>query len=155
MTRVPLNLDTFHASRLMIETVQQAFAYPERLARIDAAAMLGSVLLTLRSLHALNNQLVDEVRHLESLLDAPERHNFARGAVLEAAHQRQRRSSSHDSGKTRHHTISTAAALNNWHAHLTDTNTGMHPGLGSDEGRLANESEPRTETNEQESSHGH
>lgn len=89
------------------------------------------------------------------LLNAPELHSFRDGVVLEAAHQRQRWPSDHDEGKkpadwfwligylagkalhaqtagnvekALHHTISTAAALNNWHASILNK-TNMRPGL--------------------------
>jgi hypothetical protein len=82
---------------------------------------------------------------LDALINRPEIEDFARGAVLEAAHQRERWESAHDSGKSPfdwfwligylaqkaaaaavagdldkalHHTISTAAALANWHLAL-------------------------------------
>jgi hypothetical protein len=85
---------------------------------------------------------------MKALLNTPEVDDFAKGAVLEAAHQRQRWGSSHDAGKTpfdwfwlvgylaqkaaaaavagdndkaRHHTISTASALANWHLALSGT----------------------------------
>lgn len=97
-----------------------------------------------------------EIDRLKSLLNAPEIHDFARGVVLEAAHQRQRWGSAHDAGKTDadwfwlvgylggkaltaalagnrekalHHTISTAAALANWHAALLGADTSMRPGI--------------------------
>ena len=88
--------------------------------------------------------------------DTPELHDFARGVVLEATHQRQRWGSTHDAGKAAadwfwllgylggkalsaaiagdtdkalHHTISTAAALANWHAALLGASTTMRPGI--------------------------
>ncbi|NBC16375.1 MAG: hypothetical protein GVY18_03560 [Bacteroidetes bacterium] len=82
---------------------------------------------------------------MSDLLNAPELHDFARAVVLEAAHQRQRWGADYDEvrepvdwfwllgylggkalhaavlgdhDKALHHTISTAAMLANWHAHL-------------------------------------
>ena len=76
--------------------------------------------------------------------------------MLEAAHQRERWGSSHDGGKApldwfwligylaqkaatsqiagdadkaKHHTISTAAALANWHAAINGDSTAMRPGI--------------------------
>ncbi len=88
--------------------------------------------------------------------DTPEVNDFMRGTTLEAAHQRKRWGSKHDAGKTswdwfwlvgylaqkaatsanagdfnkaKHHTISTAAALANWHAALSGENNEMRPGI--------------------------
>ncbi|EZP57459.1 hypothetical protein [Sphingomonas sp. RIT328] len=90
------------------------------------------------------------------LVNTPETADFMAGVPLEATHQRDRWSSDHDAGKTpfdwfwligylaqkaaaaavagdvdkaRHHTISTAAALANWHAALSDADTTMRPGI--------------------------
>jgi hypothetical protein len=96
-----------------------------------------------------------KVAELEGKLNAPELISFREGVVLEAAHQRERWGSEHDDGKTPadwfwlvgylagkalaahisgntekalHHTISTAAALANWHAAILGK-TGMRPGI--------------------------
>ncbi|MDP1026368.1 hypothetical protein Q5H91_04020 [Sphingomonas sp. KR1UV-12] len=90
------------------------------------------------------------------IINAPETADFMAGVPLEAAHQRERWGSNHDAGKTpfdwfwligylaqkaadaatrgdltkaQHHTISTAAALANWHAALTGADTSMRPGI--------------------------
>jgi hypothetical protein len=100
--------------------------------------------------------LTKRVAELEALLNTPEVHDFAKGAVLEAAHQRERWPSDHDAGKTPfdwfwlvgylaqkaasahvdgntekalHHTISTAAALANWHLAISGTDNRMRPGI--------------------------
>lgn len=92
-------------------------------------------------------------------LNAPELHDFAKGAVLEAAHQRHRWGAEQDAGKgpadwfwligylagkalrahidgdvtkALHHTISTAAALNNWHAQILDASKEMRPGIAEE-----------------------
>jgi hypothetical protein len=92
----------------------------------------------------------------EAKLTTPELHDFARGVVCEAAHQRDRWGAAHDAGKgpadwfwllgylggkvlnalkagdtdkALHHTISSAAALANWHAAISGTNTSMRPGI--------------------------
>lgn len=93
---------------------------------------------------------------LEAELNRPETVNFAKGIVVEAAHQRQRWGASHDAGKqpldwfwligylaqkaatsaiagdvekAKHHTISTAAALSNWHLQLSGADNRMRPGI--------------------------
>ena len=98
----------------------------------------------------------DRVRELEALLNAPELHSFASAIVREAAHQRARWGTEHDAGKepsdwfwllgylagkalhaavagdrekALHHTISSAAALANWHAALLGADTTMRPGI--------------------------
>lgn len=96
------------------------------------------------------------VAELEAILNAPELHDFAKGVVLEAGHQRERWGSDHDAGKAPldwfwligflaqkaatahqggdtykalHHTISTAAAMANWHAAISGAHTAMRPGI--------------------------
>lgn len=95
-----------------------------------------------------------QARH--QLLNTPELHSFSEGVTLEALHQRERWGADHDAGKTPadwfwlvgylagkalhaqtsgntdkalHHTISTAAALANWHAAITGEHTAMRPGI--------------------------
>lgn len=90
------------------------------------------------------------------LINRPEVDDFAKGVQLEAAHQVERYGVEHDAGKApldwfwllgylaqkaataavagdvekaKHHTISTAAALANWHALLSGRDTGMRPGI--------------------------
>lgn len=97
-----------------------------------------------------------ENERLREALNTPELDDFAAGVVSEAQHQRERWGAEHDAGKapedwfwligylagkalhaakagdfdkTRHHTISTAAALANWHAAITGRTT-MRPGIG-------------------------
>jgi hypothetical protein len=100
-------------------------------------------------------ELRAEIERLTALLNTPEVDDFAKGAVLEAAHQRERWGADHDSGKSpfdwfwlvgylaqkaassavsgntekaMHHTISTAAALANWHLALSGADNRMVPG---------------------------
>lgn len=97
-----------------------------------------------------------EVERLSGLLNTPQLHDFSSAVMLEAAHQRERWGSSHDAGKepsdwfwlvgylagkalnantsgntekALHHTISTAAALANWHAAISGAHTEMRPGI--------------------------
>lgn len=97
-----------------------------------------------------------EIARLEALLNTPETADFLAGVPLEAAHQRERWGSDHDHGKTAfdwfwligylaqkaasshvagdmekalHHTISTAAALANWHMAISGADTRMRPGI--------------------------
>ncbi|WP_017978577.1 hypothetical protein [Sphingomonas melonis] len=92
----------------------------------------------------------------DALVNTPETIDFMIGVPLEATHQRERWAADNDAGKTpfdwfwligylaqkaaaaavagdadkaRHHTISTAAALANWHAALTGADTAMRPGV--------------------------
>ncbi len=93
-----------------------------------------------------------------AIINSPETADFMAAVPLEAAHQRERWGVDHDAGKTpedwlflvgylggkacaaarigdtekaKHHTISTAAALANWHAALTRADTMMRPGIAS------------------------
>lgn len=92
----------------------------------------------------------------EEIINTPETADFMAGVPLEAAHQRERWGADHDAGKTpfdwfwligylaqkaadascrgdaekaKHHTISTAAALANWHAALIGADNRMRPGI--------------------------
>jgi len=98
-----------------------------------------------------------ELRRLDALINTPETENFVEGIRLEAAHQEQRWGASHDDGKgpqdwywlvghlagkalmsfvtgdiekAKHHVITTAAALANWHRKLCGSGT-MRPGIAS------------------------
>ena len=97
-----------------------------------------------------------ELVRLQALLNTPETEDWFAGARLEAVHQIERWGTQHDVGKTpwdwfwligylaqkaaaaaaegdvakaKHHTISTAAALLNWHRHLSGESTSMRPGI--------------------------
>jgi hypothetical protein len=96
------------------------------------------------------------IAELEALINSPETDDWLKGAQLEAAHQIERWGAEHDVGKSpwdwfwligflaqkaaasqvagddqkaKHHTISTAAALLNWHRHLTGADQRMRPGI--------------------------
>lgn len=96
------------------------------------------------------------IAELDAKLNTPQIHDFAEAVVLEAAHQRELWPDSRDVGKqpsdwfwlvghlagkalhaatsgnkdkTAHHTISTAAALANWHAFVTGEYTDFRPGI--------------------------
>lgn len=98
---------------------------------------------------------------VSALLDAPVSEDFLLGTKVEALHQRRRWGTEHDAGKTppdwfwllgflsgkalaaavigdvdkaKHHTISSAAVLLNWHAHLSGESTAMRPGTGGSDG---------------------
>jgi hypothetical protein len=96
------------------------------------------------------------VRELEALINTPELDDFLKAVKLEAAHQVERWGAQHDAGKApadwfwllgylsgkalaaavkgdadkaRHHTISSAAVLLNWHEQLSGRPRGMRPGI--------------------------
>jgi hypothetical protein len=98
--------------------------------------------------------------HLNSLLNTPEIDDFDRAVPLEAAHQVARWTAAHDSGKNpedwfwllgylagkalasvrsgdlekaKHHCISSAAALRNWHAHIRSGSSAMRLGTKQEE----------------------
>jgi hypothetical protein len=100
--------------------------------------------------------LRERVEALTAQLNTPEVEDFTKAVPLEAAHQRERWGTDHDAGKTpfdwfwlvgylaqkaassaiagnlekaKHHTISTAAALANWHLALSGSDTRMRPGI--------------------------
>ncbi|MBX9911223.1 MAG: hypothetical protein K2Z25_21275 [Beijerinckiaceae bacterium] len=97
-----------------------------------------------------------EIARLQALINSPETEDWLTGARLEAAHQVERYGVDHDAGKTpwdwfwligylaqkaasaqaagdafkaKHHTISTAAALLNWHRNLSGSETTFRPGI--------------------------
>lgn len=105
-----------------------------------------------------------ELERLRGLINSPELEDFGRGVQLEAAHQVERHGAAHDEGKgpldwfwligflaqkaafaaiagdmdkARHHCISTAAALANWHRALSGRPTAMRPGIASPFGEEA------------------
>ena len=105
------------------------------------------------------NEQIGRLR--DDLINTPETADFMAGVPLEAGHQRERWGSEKDEGKTpfdwfwligylaqkaadaavrgdlekaRHHTISTAAALANWHASLAGITNFMRPGLPAPSG---------------------
>ena len=96
------------------------------------------------------------IAELEGALNTPEVNDFVAGVVSEAQHQRERWGVDHDAGKepedwfwligylagkalhaakagdqpkALHHTISTAAALANWHAAISGHHNRMRPGI--------------------------
>jgi hypothetical protein len=102
------------------------------------------------------SELIAEISRLKAERDKPEIKNFTIAVLLEAAHQRDRWSIDYDAGKAPedwfwligyltgkalhsaksdeiekalHHTISTAAALSNWHITLSGIDTSMRPGI--------------------------
>jgi hypothetical protein len=104
------------------------------------------------------DELEKEVARLKSLLNAPETEDFDKGVPLEAAHQIERWGADHDTGKepedwfwlcgylagkalaamklgdkekAKHHCISTAAAMRNWHKHIATGGSQMRPGISA------------------------
>lgn len=115
----------------------------------------------------LTNAERAELDRLRNLVNTPTLHSFRDGVVLEAVHQRERWGSDHDAGKAPadwfwlvgflagkalhaqtsgntekalHHTISTAAALANWHAAIAGQHTAMRPGIDPAEHGITKES---------------
>jgi len=106
--------------------------------------------------------LIAKVRALRAELNTPHTTNFLDAVRIEAAHQRERWGAAHDEGKAPedwfwllgwlagkavraamfgdrekalHHTISSAAVLLNWHAHMSGASSSMQPGLAADDPR--------------------
>lgn len=104
-----------------------------------------------------------ELRELRALLDTPETEDFDKAVPLEAAHQVKRWSAENDAGKNpqdwfwlvgylagkalrshvdgnqekaKHHCISTAAALRNWHAHIRSGQSAMRPGISAEKASI-------------------
>lgn len=110
----------------------------------------GRIALAIERMHAERDAIRAEI------INTPETADFMAGVPLEAVHQRERWGAEHDAGKqpldwfwligylaqkaadaamrgdldkAKHHTISTAAALANWHAALAGADTSMRPGI--------------------------
>lgn len=110
----------------------------------------------LMELEETHEQVKSQLNGLRDLLDTPEIEDFDKAVPLEAAHQVKRWPSEHDAGKNpedwfwllgylagkalssfkagdtdkaKHHCISAAAALRNWHAHIRTGRTLMRPGI--------------------------
>lgn len=119
-------------------------------------AARGSAKHELEELKAVHGNVMDELIKLRTLLDTPETEEFDKAVPLEAAHQVKRWGTEHDSGKApedwfwllgylagkallslkagdldkaKHHCISSAAALRNWHAHIRSGQSVMRPGI--------------------------
>lgn len=117
-------------------------------------AMDGRVELYEREARDIVDALRDALR--AEIVGTPETADFMAAVPLEARHQRERWGTAHDAGKgplewywligylaqkaassavagdkekALHHTISTAAALANWHASILGLNTEMRPGI--------------------------
>lgn len=95
-------------------------------------------------------EAADKIDHLDDLINSPHTAEFLEAVKLEAAHQRERWPSGHDSGKDDsdwfwligyvagkavnkptkqlHHIITTAAVCLNWHMQRT-VGTAMRPGI--------------------------
>jgi hypothetical protein len=100
--------------------------------------------------------LIDRNTYLEALINSPETADWLKGVPLEAAHQIERWGAIHDAGKSaldwfwligylaqkaamseiagdaekaKHHTISTAAVLLNWHKRLSGEDFTFRPGI--------------------------
>lgn len=126
-------------------------------ARYEDGDKLLNIFEALRYADGKSNVLsVDQIEAIKrNLINTPETADFMAGVPIEAAHQRERWPSAHDEGKSpfdwfwligylaqkaavaavagdtdkaKHHTISTGAALANWHAALTGASTVMRPG---------------------------
>ena len=109
----------------------------------------------MRALRKERNDLALEASRLRTLLNAPETEDFMRGVPQEAAHQIERWGRDHDAAKTpwdwfstcgylvqkaaaaalagdfekaRHHSITTAALMLNWHRHLQADRPSEGPG---------------------------
>jgi hypothetical protein len=114
-----------------------------------------------RTLENQRDSAIEETARLRSLLNAPQIDNFLESVRVEAAHQCERWGVESDAGKSPtdwfwllgylsgkavwaathgdrekalHHTISSAACLLNWHAHMSGARTAMRPGIEAPKG---------------------
>lgn len=98
---------------------------------------------------------IDRIAYLENLINHPHNDDWFKGVQIEAAHQVERWGTEHDEGKNeldwfwligylaqkivvsllqgdkekaKHHTISTAACLLNWHRRISGTESTFQPG---------------------------
>lgn len=114
----------------------------------------------------------DREKALLKLLNTPEVEDFDKAIPLEAAHQIARWGAAHDAGKNpedwfwlvgylagkalasqrsgdvekaKHHCISTAAALRNWHAHIRSGESAMRPGISVEKASVVEPADIRSE----------
>lgn len=117
------------------------------------ASLVESLIESLRTQTAI-------AQKLDVLVNSPELNDFAKGVVTEAVHQKLKWGTSHDEGKTaedwiflmghlsgkaaqakkdgnvdkaKHHCISAAAAMANWHTQILGEDHGMRPGIATPE----------------------
>ena len=123
--------------------------------QVDIALKERSTLYVSTSVDIVEQAIREARAEALALIDAPEVRDFTEGVRREVAHQRKRWGSEHDAGKTPadwfwrigylagkalhahaagdtekalHHTVTTAAALANWHAGIIGK-TDMRPGI--------------------------
>lgn len=135
--------------------LQQAENYAE--VQIPADDLRAIIARAYAAVNALPELLAlrEENARMREALNTPEVEDFAKAVVSEAQHQRERWGADHDKGKApldwfwlvgylaqkaatsamsgdtekaKHHTISTSAALANWHAALAGHDNRMVPG---------------------------
>lgn len=124
--------------------------------RCSAGLRNGLLLAQVEELQNKLNAVEAERDQLKALLNTPEVDDFDKALPLEAGHQVTLWGSKHDAGKTpaewfwlvgylagkalaahisgdkfkaKHHCISTAAVLRNWHSHIRSGEIAMRPGL--------------------------
>lgn len=117
----------------------------------------------LEELRLQHSAATGELSELRALLNTPETEDFDKGVPLEATHQIQRWTAAHDAGKNpedwfwlvgylagkalaafktgdhqkaKHHTISTAAALRNWHKAIATGESVMRPGISEEKASI-------------------
>lgn len=140
---------------------QQLAAKDAEIARLSES--LDCANINYDRINALCLDREQENEQLRALLSTPETENFDKAVPLEAAHQVERWGAEHDAGKNpedwfwlvgylagkalsscksgnlekaKHHCVSTAAVLRNWHAHVRSGSSVMRPGI-SEEKALA------------------
>ena len=118
---------------------------------------------------AVEKVIAEAVAEERARVNTPQTVDFMAAVPMEAEHQRQRWGSAHDGGKepqdwfwllgylsgkalrsaisgdvekAKHHTISSAAVLLNWHAHLTGSDTAMRPGIEAPRALRQGETKP-------------
>ncbi len=132
----------------------------ESIAAIWSVTGLRPAEVDVATLLAAYDEMAAEVERLRALMNTPETASWLDGVTREASHQIERWGSAHDSDKTawdwfwligylaqkaaaaevagdvekaKHHTISTGAALLNWHRALTGESTTMRPGTQAEQ----------------------
>jgi hypothetical protein len=123
----------------------------------------GGLKQELEELRVDHDNAMSELARLRSLLNTPETEDFDKGVPLEAAHQIERWGAAHDAGKNpedwfwlcgylagkalsayksgdeqkaKHHCISTAAAMRNWHKHIALGESVMRPGISAEKASI-------------------
>lgn len=152
-------LEQWKREQLMVESEWDAQAVGRELGIGLGESIRAEILPAVLALRASLQSAQETLQELRALLNTPETEDFDKAIPLEAAHQIERWGSAQDAGKSpadwfwlvgylagkaltssiagntekaKHHCVSTAAVLRNWHAHIRSGESLMRPGIAEE-----------------------